>query len=91
MDKDVLPVFPYRDDGLLVYEAIKTYISKIIKYYYGKILRLILSISSIVYSYIDGCRLTVMHPKELNFVHRLFFFPIEDMQSSVVYICGLKL
>ena len=38
MDKDVLPVFPYRDDGLLVYEVIKTYASKIVKHYYGRII-----------------------------------------------------
>ena len=36
MDKDVLPVFPYRDDGLLLYNAIKTYVTKIINYFYGR-------------------------------------------------------
>ena len=61
MDKDVLPEFPYRDDGLLVYEAIKTYVSKIIKYYYGKIFRLILSISSLMDAF--------LHPMKLNFFH----------------------
>ena len=36
MEKDVLPVYPYRDDGLLLYNAIKTYVTKIINHFYGR-------------------------------------------------------
>ena len=34
-DPSVLPEFPYRDDGMLVYSAIKKYVTDIINIYYG--------------------------------------------------------
>lgn len=35
-DKEVLPNFHYRDDGLLLYNAINTYVTKYVNLYYGK-------------------------------------------------------
>ena len=32
---DVIPVYPYRDDGLLIYNSIRIYVSRILKNYYG--------------------------------------------------------
>ena len=34
--QEVLPVYPYRDDGLPVYHAIRNYVLRILKHYYGK-------------------------------------------------------
>ena len=35
MDSNVLPVYPYRDDGMFIYNAIKNYVSAVLKIYYG--------------------------------------------------------
>ena len=35
LDPKVLPNYPYRDDALLMHDAIKTYVTTIVKHYYG--------------------------------------------------------
>ena len=35
-DLSVLPDYPYRDDGLLLYDAIKRYVSSVIEARYGR-------------------------------------------------------
>ena len=38
LDSSVLPgVFHFRDDALLLYDAIKTYVKKYVAHYYGKL------------------------------------------------------
>ena len=36
-DPSILPEFPYRDDGLLLYDAIKKYVADIVNIYYGNL------------------------------------------------------
>ena len=36
LDPSVLPDYPYRDDGLLLYEAIYRYVSSVIEARYGR-------------------------------------------------------
>lgn len=38
LDQRILPNYSYRDDGMLLYKAIESYISKIVRHYYGKVL-----------------------------------------------------
>ena len=35
LDEAVLPNYPYRDDGILVYNVIKDYVTNILNIYYG--------------------------------------------------------
>ncbi|XP_064481893.1 polyunsaturated fatty acid 5-lipoxygenase-like isoform X2 [Ornithodoros turicata] len=35
LSKDVLPWYPYRDDAIRIYKAIRRYVSKIVHYYYA--------------------------------------------------------
>ena len=36
LDEEILPYYPYREDALPLHCAIKTYVSKVVKHYYGK-------------------------------------------------------
>lgn len=36
LDTDILPDYPYRDDGVPLYEAIKRYVSKVVNNHYRK-------------------------------------------------------
>jgi arachidonate 5-lipoxygenase len=37
LDPKILPYYPYRDDGVPLYKLIREdYVSKIVKYFYGK-------------------------------------------------------
>ena len=36
LDTDILPCFPYRDDGILLYQAMEKYVSSIVFGNYGK-------------------------------------------------------
>lgn len=38
LDPRTLPNYAYRDDGLMVHKAIDSYVSKMIKLYYGELL-----------------------------------------------------
>ena len=35
LDESVLPNYPYRDDGILLYNALKEYVTNVLKIYYG--------------------------------------------------------
>jgi Lipoxygenase len=35
LDPNVLPYYPYRDDGLSVFNAIKKYTTRTVNYFYG--------------------------------------------------------
>ena len=35
LDEAVLPNYPYRDDGILVYNVIKDYVTNVLNIYYG--------------------------------------------------------
>ena len=39
LNPDVLPVYPFRDDGLLVYDATKTYVHDVLNKNYGTLLK----------------------------------------------------
>ena len=39
-DPSILPEFPYRDDGMLMYNAIKRYVADIVNIYYGEVYNL---------------------------------------------------
>ena len=39
MDERILPNYPYRDDGMLSYNAVKEYVTDVLKIYYGKFLK----------------------------------------------------
>lgn len=36
MDKNILPYYPYRDDGVPLFNAIKRYVTKVVNHYYGE-------------------------------------------------------
>jgi arachidonate 5-lipoxygenase len=36
LDPKILPYYPYRDDGVPLYNAIKKYVTRVIHYFYGK-------------------------------------------------------
>lgn len=35
-DPAVIPNYPYRDDAIAIYNAIRTYVSSIVNFYYGQ-------------------------------------------------------
>ena len=39
LSPDILPVYPFRDDGLLVYKVTKTYVHDVLNIYYGTLLK----------------------------------------------------
>jgi hypothetical protein len=43
LDPEVLPFYPFRDDSVKLYKIIKSYVHKVVHYYYGKYLFFIAS------------------------------------------------
>ena len=58
LDEAVLPNYPYRDDGILVYNVIKDYVTNVINIYYGtccKIACLLVYISNLPFNITFFC------------------------------------
>jgi len=56
LDSRVLPNYGYRDDGLLLFKAVDTYVSKVVRCYYGNLrLSSLLTLATIVISVVLSC------------------------------------